>query len=159
MNKNILFVLALGWILLGCTSSPPRNGVMFGETGTLSVPGCTPYIGIPPICTGDKNYPKVEIDLDAFTVEPMCVNAKKGKKITFTLKSKDKIDEASVVIFAKNPGEYFWLTRTNSPSKNKIIIRVPTKKNKSEDPFPVGIQEYGVWTADKCLDPRINVEN
>lgn len=158
MNKNILLPLALSWIIVGCTSSPPRDGAMFGEFGALSVPGCAPYVGIIN-CEGDKNDPQVTIDLDAFTVKPMCIKAKKGKRITFTLKSNGKIEKASVVVFPKAPPEYFWLARTNSPNKNKIRVPVPTKKNKSEDPFPPGTYKYGVWTAAQCLDPRVKVEN
>jgi len=159
MNKRILLLLALSWILASCESVPPRDGQKFGESGTLTVPECSPYVGIPPVCTGDENDPKVTIDLDAQTVDPMCINAKKGKKISFMLKSDDPIEKASVVVFPKSPANYFWVARTNSPNKNKITVRVPTKKNKSEDPFPPGVYEYGVWTETWCLDPRIDVKN
>ena len=159
MNKKILLLLALSLVLVSCESYPPRDGAMFGEMGVLSVPGCAPYIGIPPICKGDENDPKVTIDLDAKTVEPMCIKAKKGKKIEFSLEPKGKIDEATVVVFPKDPKNYFWVARTNSPNKNKITVRVPKKKNKSKDPFPVGEYKYGVWTKDWCIDPRIKVEN
>lgn len=158
MNKKILLVLALSWIVAGCVSQRPDDGPMFGETGALGVVGCTPYMGIPPLCEGDKNNPKVEIDLDAFTATPHCVNAKKGKRITFILKSSGEIEKGSVVIFPKIPDNYYWTARTNSPNKNKIVIRVP-KKNQSDKPFPPGVYEYGIWTAAKCLDPRVNVEN
>lgn len=158
MNKKLLLLLGLSWVLAACESIPPRDGVKFGETGMLSVPECTPYVGVMP-CEEGGNYPKVVIDLDAKTVEPMCITVKKGKKITFKLQPTGKVEEATVVVFPKIPDNYFWLARTNSPSKNKIYIKVPKKKNKSEEPFPPGIYDYGVWTKDWCLDPRIEVKN
>jgi hypothetical protein len=157
MNKKILFIIALTWILVGCVSNPPSNGAMFGETGTLSVSGCTSYAG-PMACSGDKNDPKVTINLDTWTVTPECVNAKKGKIITVTLESASPIDKGSVVLFPKDPTNYFWMARTNDPNKNKIKLTAP-KQKKSGENFPVGEYKYGIWTAANCLDPRVKVDN
>ena len=156
MNKNILFVMALSWVLAGCVSHAPSNGAMFGETGTVSVMGCT---SIPTAsCSGDEHNPKVELDLDTWTVEPECVKAKKGKVITVTIKSSNPIEKGTVVVFPKSPENYYWLAKTNEPNKNMIKIKVKQKKP-SGGALPEGIYNYGIWTADKCIDPRVDVKN
>ncbi|MDH3616023.1 MAG: hypothetical protein OEQ90_06080 [Gammaproteobacteria bacterium] len=156
MNIKTLFVLALSGILVGCVSPTPRfAGSQVGGI-TLSFAGCTSLPVVP--CTGDENDPKVTVNLDTWVVTPECINAKKGKTITFTLESASVIEKGSVILFPKKLENNFWVARTNSPNKNKIKVRVPTKK-KSGDAFPVGVYDYGISTPAKCLDPRINVDN
>lgn len=157
MNKTILFFIALSWVLVGCASQPPSNGAMFGETGTLSVSGCTSYASTAS-CSGDKNNPKVIFDLDNFKVLPECVNAKKGTTIEIFIVSTKPPVEGSVIVFPKKPENYFWLAKSNKPNKNKIKIKVKDKKPSGE-PLPPVIYEYGIWTKDKCIDPRVKVEN
>lgn len=156
MNKNILFVLALGWILAGCGSQTPWFGGSKVGSIALGLPGCTAHVAA--ACTGDENDPKVEIDLDTMTVDPECVKARKGKTITVTLKSASPIVKGSIDLYPKKLENFWWMARTNSPNKNKIKVRVPTKK-KSGESLPVGEYNYGISTPTKCIDPRINVEN
>ena len=129
---------------------------MFGETGALGVTGCTTLPMEP--CSGDKHNPKVELDLDAWTVTPECVNAKKGKVITVTIVSSDPVEEGTVVVFPKNPENYFWLAKTNNPTKNKIKVKVKDKKPSGKK-LPAGVYNYGIWTEDNCIDPRVDVKN
>lgn len=159
MNKNILFVLALSWILASCVSQAPLFvGSQVGNR-TLSISGCVPYVGPMQACTGDENAPKVKIDLDTMVVDPMCIKAKKGKKIEFMLKSTGDIEKGSVVVFPKKVENFSWIARTNWPNKNKITVTVPETKNKSKNPLPAGDYYYGVLAPNGCLDPRINVIN
>lgn len=158
MNKKILSVLALGWLVAGCASQPPADGDIFGERGTISVPGCMPYVGPVVPCSGDENDAKLLIDLDTFDLVPKCVNVKKGKSLKITLVSETELKKGTVVIFPKDPQNYPWLARANDPSKNKIKIKVP-KNRKSGDPLPEGIYNYGISYNGKCLDPRVNVKN
>lgn len=157
MKKNILFGLALSWCLAGCLSHPPSNGAMFGETGTLSVTGCDVQLE-EPCDDSDVNNPKVELDLDTWTLTPECVEAKKGKIVTVTLKSSETIGEGTVIVFPKDVENYFWLAKTNSPNKNKIRIKVKEKKPTGKE-LPEGIYRYGIWTEEKCIDPRVDVKN
>lgn len=156
MNKKTLFVLALGWILVGCGSQTPWFGGSKVGGITLGLSGCTSYAAAS--CTGDENDPKIKINLDTLVVDPECVKAKKGKTITVTLESASPIAAGSVDLYPKKLENFWWMARTNSPNKNKIKIRVPTKK-KSGETFPAGVYNYGISTPTNCLDPRINVEN
>ncbi|MGB5490957.1 MAG: hypothetical protein WBM76_09055 [Woeseiaceae bacterium] len=158
MNKNILFIMVLSWVLAGCASYAPSNGDMFGETGTLSVTGCDIQLEVEPCDATDVNNPKVELDLDTWILKPECVQAKKGKTITVKLKSSKSIVEDTVVVFPKEVENYFWLAKTNSPSKNVIKIKVKKKKPTGKE-LPEGIYRYGIWTKDKCIDPRVDVKN
>ena len=159
MNKKVLFVLALSWILASCVSQDPLFvGSQVGDR-TLGISGCEPYKGTMPECTGDENEPKVTIYVDTLVVDPMCIKAKKGKKIEFTLKSESgsDIERGSVVIFPKKIENFWWLTGSNWQNKNKIKIRIPIEEI-SGTPFPTDEKpEYGVLTSYGCIDPRINV--
>lgn len=156
MNNKTFFVLALAWILAGCESAAPRfEGSKVGGIA-LSFTGCTVQAAV--ACTGDENDSKVTLDLDTMDVSPECVKAHKGKTITVTLESASEIKKGSVILFPKKLENGFWVARTNSPNKNKIKIKVPTKK-KSGAAFPSGIYYYGISTPTNCLDPRIEVTN
>lgn len=159
MNKKILFVSVLSFILAGCVSSAPRDGDMFGASGSVSVSGC-PAPMTPMACEGDGKKPVVEIDLDTLTVSPECIYAKKGERITFVLNSTKDIRKGDVVVFPKEATNFFWLARENTSlfTKKKIKVRVPSSFE-SGDAFPEGIVKYGVYKRDdaKCIDPRINV--
>ncbi len=145
MIKNILLVLPLGGLLIGCVA-PPSPG-----PGTCTaLPVAT--------CTGDKNDPLVEVDLDAMTISPECVNAKKGRVIIFQLDSASEITKGSVKVFAKEAENEFWLGGTNDPNKNHILVLAP-KKNEEGANFPTGQYAYGIETDSWCIDPRVNVQN
>jgi hypothetical protein len=157
MNNKIHFVLALSWVLVGCESQIPQfegsrvGGIKMSFSGCDSIPEER-------VCTGDKNYPKVTINLDTWTVTPECAIAGKGRTITVTLESASEIERGSVKLFAKKLEDYFWLAGENSPNKNKIKIKVP-KTTKSGKEFAPVIYSYGISTPTKCLDPRFEVTN
>ena len=155
MNIKTLFFLALSGILVGCVSPPRFEGTEVGGI-PLSFTGCTSIASAS--CTGVTTDPKVTVNIDTMVVSPECVNATRGKTITVTLESASDIKKGSVVVFPKKLENTFWAARTNSPNKNKIKIRVPKKKKSGAD-FPIGVYDYGISTATKCLDPRINVDN
>lgn len=147
MKKNILFVFALNWMLVGCMvqtmPSPP------GTVACTSIPKAT--------CEDDKNDPKNTIYLDTMNLDFECIKAKKGRAIIFTLDSASAITTNSVEIYAKDSKDDWWLAGTNYPNKKKILILAPKKKD--HDAFPVGEYEYGIRAGRKCVDPRIHVVN
>ena len=151
MKKNFLFVLLLSWFLVGCVVQPSPGPA--GPSGDLV---CT-TIDLEP-CDNHKNDPKVTLYLDTMTVEPECVNAKKGRVIIFELESADPITTGSVQIIPKNAANNWWLAGTNSPNKKRILVLAPKKKDLDGD-FSTGIHSYEVRTPTACLDPRVNVQN
>lgn len=156
MNSKVIFVLALSGILVACESPAPRFAG--SEVGgiKLSFPGCIAKTEEP--CTGKKDDPKVTFNLDTLEVSSECVKAQKGKTITVALESSSEIEKGSVKIFAKKLEDYFWLAGENSPNKNKIKIKVPTKIKPKKDSPPV-IYFYGISTPTDCIDPRFEVTN
>ena len=147
MKKNILFVLLLSWLLVGCFDQPSP-----GPSGDLV---CT-TIDLEP-CDNNKNDPKVTLHLDTMTVEPECVNAKGGRVIIFELESADPITKGSVQIIPKDAANDWWLAGTNSPNQKRILVLAPKKKDVDGD-FSTGIYSYEVRTPTACLDPRVNVQ-
>ena len=145
-------MLALTCLVASCASQPPSDGGKFGKDGKTTLPTCKVLPGPLPPCSGDKNDPKVTIDLDTFDLVPKCVNAKKRKFITFTFVASEKPDAETVVVYPKDPANYVWLAATNAPSKNKIKIEVP-------DDIEAGEYEYGIYYDGECLDPRVRVLN
>lgn len=138
MNKKLLFVLPLGYLLVGCAPIEPLT--------------CEPYAGPTPPCTGDPNAPHVKINTQSanLNADPYCVRAKKGTFMVFSLVPHDKSDLGTVEIFPKDDADA-WLEGTNSPYKDLIIISVP------ED-IEDGDHDYGIKTSTKCVDPRVSVE-
>lgn len=152
MNKTFLFVIPLSWLLVGCPAQQTTPPPPLGPSGTMA---CINYVQA--TCAGDKNDPKVTINLDTKTVTPECIKAKKGKVIQFTLESASPIAKGSVEIIAKDPVKDEWLYGQNKPTKKKIIILAPKKKENGKN-LPDGKYAYEIRTSDWCIDPRVNVE-
>lgn len=137
MNNKTLFVLLLSGVTMGCVPMVPLT--------------CEPYTGPTPPCTGDPNAPQVNLNTNSLNATPYCVKAKKGTFIVFRLTPHDKNDLGSVEIFPKNAADT-WLAGTNDPFKDLIIVGVPAT-------LEPGTHDFGIKTSDKCVDPRVAVEN
>lgn len=137
MNRKLLLVLLLIGVTMGCVPITPLT--------------CEPYSGPTPPCSGDPNAPQVNLNTNTLSATPYCVKAKKGTFIIFRLTPHDKNELGSVEIFPKDPDDT-WLEGTNDPYKDLIIISVPGT-------LEPGDHDYGIKTSDKCVDPRVSVEN
>jgi hypothetical protein len=151
MNKNILFLVLINWLAMGCAAQMLPDSPGPPGTGT-----CTSYTM--KTCTGDKRDPHVTIDLDAKTVDPECVKAKKGRAIIFKLQSASPITKGSVEIIAKDSSNDWWLAGSNSPNKNRILVLAPKKKEDGSF-FSSGKRFYKIKTDTWCIDPRVDVKN
>jgi hypothetical protein len=152
MNKNILSIIALIGILVGGAGCAPYNE----RIGTVSITGCTILLDTP--CPDDEGNYKVELNLDDWTLTPACITAKKNKVVSVHITSSETIEKGTVWVFPKNLDNLFWLAKSNDPNKNKIDITVKEKKPSGKD-LPAGTYSYGIWTEDKCIDPRVRVIN
>jgi len=144
MIKKTFFLLALIWITTGCAPQMAEGPQ-----------ACAPYTETAASCTGDKNDPKVTINVDTMTVDPECVRAKKDKQIHIKLDGQS-IKKNTVTIFPKDPADD-WLTGVNKARRN-IVIKVPKNKKDGTD-LPAVIYSYGIKTPTGCIDPRVSVEN
>ena len=135
MNKNILFVLPLSWVLASC----------------VSLPVCEPYTGPTPPCTGNPQAPQVSLNTITLNATPHCVRATAGATIVFRLVPPADNKKDSVEISPKVSGNT-WLKGRNDKFKDLILITVPETLGK-------GDYDYGIRTSSKCVDPRINVVN
>ena len=154
MNKNILFLVLINWLAMGCAAQMSP-----GPPGPPGPPGngtCTPYEI--KTCKGDKRDPHVTINLDEQTVDPECVKAKKGRAIIFKLESESPITRDSVEIIAKDSSDDWWLAGSNAPNKNRILVLAP-KKNEDGSFFSSGKRSYKIKTDTWCIDPRVDVKN
>lgn len=139
MNRKILIVMPLGWILVGCVN-----------TGPMNISNCDVYTGPVPPCEGNPNAPAVNLNTNTLNVTPRCANAARSKTIVFTVVPPEKNKVGSVAIIPKN-AEDTWLTGTNSPDKMKINILVP-------DWVASGDHSYGIVASNgSCVDPRVHV--
>ena len=152
MNKKYFSVTALAMILAICAGCAPLDE----RIGTVNVTGCTILVDEP--CDDVQGNNKVELDLDNWTLTPACITAKKNTEISVEIKSSEPIEKGSVWVFPKNLDNLFWLAESNDPNKNKITVTVKEKKPSGKD-LPEGIYSYGIWTEDKCIDPRVRVIN
>jgi hypothetical protein len=152
MNKKYLSVTALAMILAVCAGCAPLDE----RIGTVNITGCTILLDEP--CPDVQGNNKVELDLDDWTLTPACITAKKNTAISVEIKSSEPIEKGSVWVFPKNLDNLFWLAESNDPNKNKITVTVKDKKPSGKD-LPEGIYSYGIWTEDRCIDPRVRVIN
>ena len=134
MNKKLLFVLSLSWIVVGCAAPDPE---------------CEPYTGPVVPCQGDPAAPLVTINTITLVVTPRCVAAARGTTIDFRLVPVADNLLGDAEIFPKDPEET-WLAGMNAPDKDHIFIPVPEE-------IEPGERHYGFKTSEKCLDPRVNV--
>jgi len=150
MNKNILFLVLLNWLVMGCAAQTLPGGPGPSSGSCIVYPIKT--------CAGDKHDPHVTIDLDAKTVDPECVKAKKGRAIIFKLQSVSPITKGSVNIIAKDSSNDWWLAGSNLPNKNRILVLAPKKKEDGSY-FSSGKYAYKIETDTWCIDPRVDVKN
>lgn len=136
MNKKILFVPALGLMLVGCAPMDPSACPMQNSQR----------------CTGDPQTPSINVNTQAaqLRANPYCVKAKAGTPLVFRLTPPGNKDEGIVVISPKDPANA-WLAGTNDEYQDLIIIKVPEE-------IPDGNYDYKIETDDKCVDPRVNVD-
>ena len=147
MNKNILFVFPLFAVLAGCAATH--------APGPPSPVSCEPYAEAK--CDGDKTHPIVEIDLDARTITPECIEAQRGRTIIFELVSASPITKDTVEIIPKDSVDDWWLAGSNSPNKKRILVLAPKKKEDGTN-FPTGIRQFKVSMPTWCIDPRVRVQ-
>lgn len=146
MNKKILIVLALNWVLLGCSGAP-------------TAPDSSPLAGcrtqFPWFCRGNSQAPVVTLHtkVGKLKASPYCVKADAGTQIRFELKPKGNKALNTVEIIPKNPADNYWLAKSNSVDQDLITIDVP---NDIDDTIK---HYYGVKTDTDCVDPRVKVDN
>lgn len=142
MNKKILFVLALNWVLVGCAQAPAST------EGPLA--GCKTQGWW--FCKGNPQAPTININTKSAKLKasPYCMKAVDGTQLVFRLTPAGKNPKNTVRIISKND-DHAWLNGTNSDFADMIIIDVPEK-------LPEGDYDYGIKIGDKCVDPRVRVE-
>ncbi len=136
MDSKLLMLLPLGLVLASCAK--PIEVKCVAYTGQKSLK-----------CEGDPQAPEVMLNTQTMIVQPECVRAKVGSTITFRLAPKGASKAGSVTIISKAEK---WLNGSNSSDQDKIEIDVPEKLKKGE-------RAYGFKTAEKCVDPRVAVED
>lgn len=140
MNRKLLFVLTLNWLLAGCAE--PTSESM-----------CEEYPGPKPPCNSaqDPQAPHVNLNSESLLVNPWCVRANPGTTLVFMLTPKNNNTLGSAKIFPKNKSNS-WLKGTNDIDKDEIRISVPAT-------LEHGPRDYGFVVGDKCVDPRVSVED
>lgn len=144
MNKKLLFILALGWIVSGCTQAPTAaDGNPF--EGCHKQPARD--------CKGNPQVPTVNVNTNAknLLARPYCVNVKEGTQLIIRLSPPGNKPKNVVEIIPKNPS-HTWLYAKNDDFQDLIIIDVPDELEE-EDYY------YGIKTDTGCVDPRIHVVN
>ncbi len=118
-------------------------------TGIIGAKNCVVYEPVKQ-CTGDKNDPKVTLNLITMKANPPNVCGAPGETIVVSLVPPPEI-VGSVAVVPKNFADT-WLLGTNSPDKEKINIAIPAWV-----PLETN-HDYGFVTkAGKCADPRLRV--
>ena len=145
MNKNILSVIALIGILVGCAGYAPANE----QTDPSAIAGCK-ILTFETCALMTRTIHNVELNLDDWTLTPACVTAKKKKVVSIHITSSEPIEKGTVWVFPNNLDNLFWLAKSNDPNKNKIEITVKEKKPSGET-FRKGTYSYGIWTGMSAL--------
>lgn len=135
MNKKLLFVMPLGWLLAGCVTP-----MMDGECMAYTMPGT---------CSGDPQAPSVTVNTEQMIVNPGCVNANADRMLVFRLTPRAGRMLGDTEIFPKDE-EDTWLAGTNDANADFIFIPVPAD-------LEPGDHDYGIRTEEKCVDPRVRV--
>ena len=139
MNRKLLFVLPLSWLLVGCAER--TSELVCEEYSGPDVP-CNP--------AQDPQVPHVTLNTNSLRVDPSCVRAKRGTTLVFNLRPKNDNTLGSAKIFPKDKKDT-WLKGTNDTDKDYIRIPVPAK-------LKPGPRDYGFVVSDTCVDPRVAVE-
>lgn len=144
MNKNILFVMVLSWVLAGCAS---------GGQSMITKNDCE----------GDLNN-KVMIKIgygDSYLEATPKSNIKRMGEIVYKLEPKKNqpsgIDYTGMVVTikGKRDPEDQWLNKVAAAGtgNNKIYICVPVNQPHGEYGFNVTVEKVGT------IDPRVEVKN
>jgi len=144
MNKKILFVLALNWILVGCSQAPiAPDGSPLANCRTQ----------LPWFCRGKAQAPTVNVNTKSgkLKTSPYCIKVEEGTQLIFRLTPPGKNALNTVEIIAKNES-HGWLKGKNSIFEDLIIIDVPTGLSGDDKYY------YGIKTDTDCVDPRIHVK-
>lgn len=138
MNKKILFVAPLGWLLTGCAMQQQVPPII-----------CDPYPV--PNCSGNNNAqaPTINLNTQSLMVNPGCVDADKSTTLVFMLTPMGGKNRGDVEIFPKDKVDS-WLAGTNNGNADFIFIPIPAGT-------AAGIYEYGIKIGSKCVDPRVRV--
>ena len=140
MNRKLLFVLPLSWLLAGCAE--PTSESMCEEYSGREQP-CNPE--------QDPQAPHVNLNTESLLVNPWCVRANSGTTLVFMLTPKVNNTLGSAKIFPKDKNDT-WLKGTNDTDKDEIRISVPAE-------LKHGPRDYGFVVGDTCVDPRVSVED
>ena len=146
MNKKILFVLALSWIVVGCSQAP----IAPDGSPLANCPKQFPWF-----CRGNSKAPAVILHTNTgkLKASPYCVKADKGTQIRFELRPKGNKPLNTVQIIPKNPDDNYWLAKSNSADQDLITVDVPQDIDETVKHY------YGFKTDTDCVDPRIHVKN
>jgi len=138
MNKKILFALPMSILAIACA-----------PLGKIQIGNCLSQVYVGP-CTGNRNVPKVTINVNApLTASPPHVCAAPGKDIEFKIVPPPS-ETGTVAIVPKDAADT-WLVSTNFPDAGIINIKSP---GTLVDSF----HDYWILTnGGACLDPRIHV--
>jgi len=139
MKKSFLSALPLPLILAACAS--------YGDATEVS---CVKNVNLSAPCLGDPRVPTVNLKLKKLETVPACVRANPGTTLVFRLTPKKGLKPESVKIFPKDDAND-WLNKTNDTVSDLIIIEIP-------DDLEPGDYDFGIWTDNKCVDPRVHVE-
>ena len=138
MNRKLLFVLPLSWMMVGCVAIKSID--------------CPPYTGPIKECSEKQNpqAPMVTLNTNSMHATPECVRAEKGSTLIFRITPKANLELGAVEIIPKNKDDT-WLAAKNDDYEDLIIIPVPNN-------ISLGEHKYGFKAGDKCVDPRVSVE-
>lgn len=143
MKTKIFIVTASLLAMAGCVAPATRT---VGGSATA----CAAYTITVTDCDGDKNDPIVDIDTVALTFDPPIICSKKQRTIKFELNPPPEDKDGTAAIFPKDFTDA-WLTGTNVPNKNRIMIKVPHWVAKKT------YQYMFVTSTGNCVDPRVEV--
>ena len=145
MNKKILCVLPLSFLVVACTS----------QQGLVKVDSCSTTKSIPRVCSehpgqGPKPGPHVTVNPSNWsTIHPANVCIRPGDTLTIQLPPSTVL---STVATIPKQGDDFWLIGLNSTDNRRVFLTAP-------DSLPKGEYEYTIITASGgCLDPRATVQ-
>ena len=144
MNRKLLFVLPLSFMLAGCVAKVESTN---HENASMA---CKTQSGW--ICKGEAAAPTVIINTKNghLKIKPACAKANDDTMLIFRLVPKGNKDKGVVEIFPKDD-ENDWLAGKNDEYQDLIMIAIP--KDLAE-----GSYHYGIKTDTDCVDPRVRVE-
>ena len=148
MNTKTLSVFLLSFVLGACAGSPgPSTNADLTNCETQSVW----------LCRGNGDAPIVKIKTGGkkLKVSPSCVDVAERSTLVFRILPRNSHEKDTVKVVPKFPDKpgHDWIDGTNSFNKNLIIIDVP------DDVVPGEKYDYGVIVGERCLDPRVHVED